>query len=314
MILVGGALFFWAIGSTSWADTIEGEIKPGHVFARAELIQKEVDLIRLEMGKPEPVFLKINIANAQPRDVYYQALTLYKKADRLCFDHTGDTGPIPPQMEEGEISPGDNFEILNGAMSRIRCVSVKWDIPESVIEYKLDINKTPSDVYGKILEINRQLNSLLDTPYSPSVVYRRMNETNEAVKRIISRNNSDMEFPSLPEFERRKKPSDVYFQTLKCLNILRRISHFLKIQHLDFKVAKSTVKVEPGDVYDLVSLVLSGVNQIRKTLDPESFESIQKKVPFPSRKFPSHVYQKAVYLERLMLKWEEMLKNKNFDS
>jgi hypothetical protein len=265
------------------------------------------------MGKPELVFLKIKITDAQPRDVYFQALTLYKKADRLCFDHTGDMGPIPPRMKEEGVLPGDVFEVLTGALARIRCVSLKWKISEPVSEYKVDLHKTPSDVYGKILEINRQLNSLLDTPYSPSVVYRRMMEANEAVKSVLMRDKSDFEFPSFV-FERRKRPRDVYFQTLKCFKILNRIFHLSKVEFLDFKVEKITIQVSPGDVYDLVSLVLSGINQIRKKINPESFESIQKRVPFPGRKFPSHVYQKAVYLEKLLLKWEEMLKDKKFDS
>jgi hypothetical protein len=287
-----------------WADMPTEQIEPPHVFARAKLIQDEIELLRLEMGKPKPSLLDITISKAKPREVYFQALTLYQKTDRLCFDHTGNTGPIPPKLKQDNISPRDVFEVLTRARTRVRCILNKWNITESANEPSPNPSHTPSNVYKKILEINRQLNNLLDIPYSPSTVYRRFQETNEIIKFLILLENPNSKLPKPISFERKKRPEDVFFQTEKCLKILQRMSFVMGIKFLDYKVKRSNAIISPGDVYDLISLVLAGIQHIGKRIDHEYFEASPKLVSFPDRKFPSHVYQKAVYLEKLLLQWQ----------
>lgn len=294
-------LVFGVLRSFSWADTALNQIGPPHVFAKATLIQNEIDLIRLEMGKSKTSLLDISISKAQPHEVYFQALTLYKKVDRLCFDHTGDIGNIPPKLKQGNIMPSDVFEILTRARTRIRCVLNKWNITELADEPSPNLNHTPSDVYKKILQVNRQLNILLDIPYSPSTVYQQFQETNETIAFLIRYENPDVKLPELPEFVRKKRPEDVFFQTEKCLNLLRQISYTVGVKILELRAKKTKTLIYPGDVYDLISLVLAGVKNIGKRIAPETFESYDKSIAFPERKLPSHVYQKAVYLEKLLL-------------
>ena len=178
------------------------QIEPKHVFVQAQRILNEVDLIRREMGKPEQELLQIEINNAQPREVFFQALTLYKKADRMCFDHTRNTGPIPPKTPAGKILPGDVFVVLKKAMIRVRCVSDHWGIAKSVNLPVVNPYHTPSNVYMKILEVNRELNFLLDVPFSPSTVYRRVLETIQLVENLLQNRYPGIKITELPEFVR----------------------------------------------------------------------------------------------------------------
>jgi len=175
---------------------------PSIYFPSAKRILNEVDLIRREMGKPEQELLQIEINNAQPREVFFQALTLYKKADRMCFDHTRNTGPIPPKTPAGKILPGDVFVVLKKAMIRVRCVSDHWGIAKSVNLPVVNPYHTPSNVYMKILEVNRELNFLLDVPFSPSTVYRRVLETIQLVENLLQNRYPGIKTTELPEFVR----------------------------------------------------------------------------------------------------------------
>jgi hypothetical protein len=303
--LFWGWILLWGISSPSvWADISREQVEPKHVLIEAQRVQHEISLIRDEMGKPKPPQLEIKITNAQPREVFFQALTLYQKADRMCFDHTRNTGPIPPQMKQGKILPGDVLEVLKKAMNRIHCVSDHWEITKSLKQPISNPYTVSSDVYMEILEVNRELNFLLDVPYSPSTVYRHLQETVQLVEFILRRNDPEVKLPSLPEFIRGKHPRDVYLQNQRCLVILQRISIFTGNPILKFFVEDESFQIEPGDVFDLVSLLLSEVKYIDKKFHPSIHEKTTQAIPFSGRKFPSHVFQKAVYLEKLLLQWE----------
>ncbi len=306
-ILLGWVLAFGISVPSVWADIPREEIQPAHVYARAQRIQNAVELIRLELGKPKPSLLEIAISNAQPREVFFQALTLYQKSDRMCFDHTRNTGPIPPKMKEGHIIPADVYDVLTKAVSRVKCVSDQWQITEPVNEPPPDFNHTPSNVYMKILEVNRQLNFLLDIPYSPSTVFRRVQKTNDFVTLLIQRNSLDTKLPEFPKFKRYKRPREVYIQLQRCLIIMQRISLLTKTTFLDFTIKEIPNMVSPGDVFDLISLLFSEITHIGKSIDHESFNLIPEDISFPERKTPSLVFQNATHLENLLLLLESLL-------
>ncbi|MBT3923650.1 MAG: hypothetical protein HOF21_13855 [Nitrospina sp.] len=233
-LFLGWVLLFETLTSSAWADLSREQVEPKHVFVQAQRIQNEIAQIRNEMGKAKPPFLDIFVTKAEPREVFFQAITLYQKADRLCFDHTRDTGPIPPKVNRENIIPGDVLEVLKQAMTRVNCLSRHWEIPKSLRQPIVNPFTVSGDVFRKILEINRDLNFLLDIPYSPTTVYRRVQETIKHLETLLLRNYPDVDLPELPEFVQEKQPRDVYFQIQKNLTILQQISRFRGIAVLEF--------------------------------------------------------------------------------
>ncbi len=86
----------------------EDEIRPPHVFAKVTDCQNQIEQIRLEMGKPENLPLGVEVNDAEPREVYYQALTLFTKANRLSYDLTR-TDATAPAVPTGPIEPKHVF-------------------------------------------------------------------------------------------------------------------------------------------------------------------------------------------------------------
>ncbi len=57
------------------------KIEPPDVFVHVALVRAELELIRLELGKPKSKQKELPIFDAQPREVYFQAQTLFRKTD-----------------------------------------------------------------------------------------------------------------------------------------------------------------------------------------------------------------------------------------
>src|SRR5262245_63748362 len=92
-------------------------IEPPDCFARAQLIAAEVELIRAEMGRPQDRRPAPSVKGASPREVYFQALSLFRKADRLCYEITGDQlASIPHAPPISSIEPGDVLGVLDAAL------------------------------------------------------------------------------------------------------------------------------------------------------------------------------------------------------
>ena len=85
------------------------------------------------------------------------------------------------------------------------------------------------------------------------------------------------------------------------------------VLHLDTKAAKRAVDdftIQPSDVFDLATLLVSDLTFLYGTLkDVPPIPS----VPFPGRKFPSHVYQESgVLLDHLRALEQQVRANPNW--
>ena len=75
------------------------DVEPPEVHARLMVLRADLEMIRFEMGKPPPESRRTVISNVAPREVYFQASTLFRKSNRLSFEHTREIAdtPLPPE-------------------------------------------------------------------------------------------------------------------------------------------------------------------------------------------------------------------------
>ena len=191
-----------------------GQLQPPDVFPQVGIVRAELELIHLEMGKPENSGEPVLISEAAPREVFFQALTLFRKANRLSYEHlrTEAAEPTPPP---GLIDPGHVHGVVVAALTQLRLVKQKLGIAESVQSPTRDDSKTPIDVLRSILQANRQLDRLLERRYSPSDVYERVTLTIGYAARLLASFPGATRIPPVPEFERRKRPADVYDRLIR---------------------------------------------------------------------------------------------------
>ena len=269
-------------------------VSPAHVYAQLMLLHSEIDQLRFEMGKPKPTPRGIDIANVAPREVFFQMLTLFTKANRLGFEHTREIADEPAPAGD-PITPADVIRVVDATLERITHVKTQIGITRSGSPPPLDPSKTPTDVLLATLEASRQLNLLLDQPFSPAEVYEQLTRAIGYTARLRARFPGDR-LPEAPPYVRGKQPTDVARKLIDCLRLIERIAARSDLQMLTLQpMEENLVGVTPSDVYDMATLLVSELAYLWAQLDDVA---VPRPAYYPGRRFPSHVYQRAGLLER----------------
>ncbi len=273
-----------------------GVISPSYVLTRTGLLRDELELIRYEMGKTKNMQAEIKVSNAAPHEVFFQALTLFHKTNRLAFEQTKTLEEEIKLSTAANIKPEHVLKMVNAALDRVLIVKKKLDITEAIEEKTYDNTITPTDVFRSIVQANRQLNLMLSQQFAPSDVFQQVSLSINYTARLLARFPEATRIPDYPAYERGKHPSDVYQRLIDCYDLIQKIAKTSDLDMLNLTVDTDnlTEKV-PSDVYDIASLIVSELAYIHSNLDNAQPPA---GVYYPGNKFPSHVFQRAGILER----------------
>lgn len=276
---------------------------PADVLARVKLLHDELEAIRFEMGRPKDSRRLGVASDAAPHEVYFQAITLFLKADRLALELAGSTGVQPELVSPLDIRPYHVWKIVNAAYGRILTVKQELGITRQIVEAAQDPATSPTDVGYAIVRANRQINRMLERRFTPSDVYQQVRVAIAYADGLLGRFPGAAAVPEEPPYERGKEPADVFFRLAECYQQLESIARHsgLQVVHLDTKEA-ARGEILPSDVYDLATLLVSDLAFLHarlRTTTPPPLE------PYPGRKFPSHVYQQADILHAQLLELEK---------
>ncbi len=290
-------------------------ILPADALARVQWFREELEAIRLEMGKPKDRRDTRLATDALPHEVYFQAVTLFIKADRLALELTGSTGLRPRPVPSSAIRPYHTWVLVAAALDRLVTIKNELGIPETVSENAHPPTTNPTEVGRAIVQANRQLNLMLQRRFSSSDVFQQILWGIQYAKALLAQFPAATPSAISPPFARGKQPSEVFLRLVQCfkhVEVIARLSG-TAVLHLDAKAAKRAVDdftIQPSDVYDLATLLVSDLTFLHGTLkDVSPIPS----VPFPGRKFPSHVYQQAgVLLDHLRALEQQVRANPNW--
>ncbi len=299
----GGALAQSPPDPTAGANAT---VEPSDVFVHVGLVRAELELIRAVMGKPYDTQKEIGVEDAAPREVFFQALTLFRKADRLAFEQARQRAPVP-STPSGDIRPAEVRQVVDAALHRVRLVKKTLGIDEQSRPPPRDPDKTPTDVFRSIVTANRQMNLLLDRQFSPSDVFQQVTLAVGYSGRLLAHFPDATRIASPPPFEPRKRPADVYRRLVECFERIRQIAEQSGLKILTLKINEADLaEVTPSDVYEIASLVTSELAYLHAQL-PGAQSA--REVYYPGRKFPSHVYQRAGVLEAQLQELQSLVRH-----
>ena len=269
-------------------------IEPPDVYADTLLVRDELELIRLEMGRPQETRQEIGVTGAEPREVYFQALTLFHKANRLSFELTRDRAELP-EKPIGAIRLVHVRDVLKAILERLRRVKGVLGSFERSPQRAREPTKTHADVFRSIVQANRQVNLLLNQQFAPSDVFQQVTLAVGYAAQLRTQ-FPGTRMPEAPAFERRKRPADVYHRLVECFARVRAVMQHSGMNALTLDLHPQTVT--PSDVYDIASLLVSELSFLHSHLDgvlapPDAY--------YPGRKFSADVYQRAGLLEALLI-------------
>jgi hypothetical protein len=284
-------------------NAVAADVTPADVYARLSRVRGDIEIIRFVMGKPKVRGAEIALKGVAPREVYFQAFTMLRKANRLSFEQTREVAPTLQPLA-GDTDPGDVLAVVNAAFERISHVKAWLDITRAPAPQELDASKTPTDVFGAIVQANRQLNLLLDEKFAPSDVFQQVTLAIGYATRLRARFPGDR-IPEAPELVVGKQPRDVYQRLVGCFSVIREIAAISGLGTLELQTSADHLEhVTPSDVYDIASLLVSELAYIHAQLDGAKSP---RQVYDPGRKFPSDVDQRAGILEAQLLELRRLV-------
>jgi hypothetical protein len=280
--------------SAMTAFDLHAQTTPTEVYQHALTLEAEIDLIRLEMGVPARVKPDFSISDAQPREVYFQALTLFEKSNRLLFEQVR-LRESSPAKKGANIEVSDVFDLIDGSLRIVLRVKQSLGIVEAADATTLAESKTPTDVYRLIVRLNRMLNRLLRQRFAPAEVYEQLTYGVGLESAILATVSTSDRLGTEPALVRRKTPVDVYRKLISIYMTLHDTLELSGEKCLVIKVMESEQEdIDPSDVYDMASLLvaqLSYMHSLRPNAKPP------KDSYYPGDKLPSHAYQRAGRLE-----------------
>jgi len=281
------------------------EILPADVYQNTLRIRMELERIRQATGKSLEPRPEIKIRQASPREVFFQAMTLWVKSVRLCKEFRRAGHYYATKIEitpPDKVVPGDVWVLTENARGRLSCVRRELGLESLKQVPPLDYSKNPSDVFRSIVQANRQLNLILNYKFAPGDVFAIVFLTNEYMREILDRVAPGWRADGgqIPDYLKQKQPIDVFQQLNKSLAVVRRIAEAADIPILDFDPDYSQ-EILPSDVYDMASLVFSEVRHF------STLAGVSKRYRLSSRedKIPSDVFQQARWLESLLIEFEK---------
>lgn len=265
------------------------DVKPAHCYARARRLLGEAALIRDELGRSEDNRTVPEIAGAQPREVYFETIACWRKAERLANELGVEALSAPPATPTAlrDLRPGHVLRLLDGVLATVDAIKTRLGIKETVSEAAIEADRQPSDVLLTVLRVNRELSRCLERPFTPADVYQTV--------ALASAYATALGAPAeLAAFERRKKPQHCYEQLSACL--AAAAGHVGKKGETALNTRGAPQDVLPGDVYDMANLVLGELAYLHSLAGGQTVHAFE-----PSGtgyRLPSHVYQLARTLEK----------------
>lgn len=282
------------------------EVAPPDVYQAVRQVSQDIELVREVMGRPKLEATAWVVEHAEPRHVYYQAQTLFRKVGRLQRQLTGDASVMPP-VPTGEIEPQHVLQVVHAAQEGVKAIRVELGINYRSELPDREADREPKDVFRETVQLGRQLNLMLDRPIQPQDVYAQLELAATYVAGALTTDESEPVYGELPAFEPHKVPADVYRRVLECLGIAQDIGEKNGINVLQLNLRRELRRqdIMPSDVYDLATTVLAEVAYLTLTL--EAFDVDVPPIERPKHIFPSHVYQMARMLQEELARLEAHL-------
>ena len=269
------------------------KILPSDVFVHVSRVRAELELLRLHMGKPKDGQQVLIVQNAAPREVFYQAMTLFDKSNQLSFDQMR-VRSVRPYTPKNQIQPSEVFSVVDQALARINEVKAKLGITKTIKIPEHDPSKTPTDVFLAIVQANRQLNLLLDQRFAPKDVFKQVSQAIGYSARLLAYFPDTKRIPPPEALQHGKRPVDVFQRLVGCYESIRVVGEKSGFAMLHLDTNTTEIDIVPSDVYDIASLIVSELAYLHSKL-----ENARPPRPVfdPGRKFPSHVFQRVGILE-----------------
>ncbi len=277
------------------ASASNGEATSLSLQLHVQKISATLAFIADEMGVEQTKRPPISVTRVSPREVYFQATTLYDKSAQLMFEFTSEqSDEIETLM--ADAGQQDVLDILILVEKHLDKVTAAIGGRPSGASLNADRTESIADIFQLIVDLNRKVNNLLDYRYSPSNVHQKVTEAISVASAILGSRGGEKTVFYPDRKQRKKRPRDIYHKIAsmydKMIPIMEQMGKTCLILG---DMEKTRKDVLPSDVYDLAVLVVSQLKYMH-SLIPDA-RPIRDSY-YPGKVLPSDVYQRLTVLEK----------------
>ena len=251
-------------GSDAFAQEIQNNVTPSHVFQATRDLIAEVRILREELGAQDyPMEAEVQTDRASVH-AYAKTLELQVKLSGVQNRYgvaPAEMGQIPVK----EITPADVLQSVNGLIDETRRIKAQMIIGTEIVPARLEGGKTLSMVYKNLADASFMLDGLRGRPLTPTDVYSNTLAILDEIELIAAKLRVPLALDP-PAVEGVKRSRDLAQQVLratyKVVNLQSRLG-------MDASAVPSLtlVRVTPSEVYDATNLLLAEMNRIKVHLE-----------------------------------------------
>ena len=279
-----------AVPPPAHADTVTSP----QVFQEVEALRADIETIRRVLGIRPPRERTFRLRDADERQVFYQAQTLFRKCNSLAREIGGVSRQSPAHAPDRDISSADVLSLVQAARKQLDYVRDALAISEQAELPRLERRRTASDTMHGIIEAGYVINVVLSEKPDWPAIYDRILQMQTYIAGLEGENP---DYPGLAEFECCKSPEDVYQTLVGAMEASRPLAASAELSMVRIEpIKRAEAGASPSTVFDLTTTMLADIAEL--TLRLEGADAKPPGYERPARILPSHVYQLAVALRR----------------
>jgi len=276
--------FFWVLCWLSFASTpvLANDKTPSHVYQMAQSIENSIMAIRDAKSITTAIKSPTVQSNKLPVHVYAKAIEVNQKIIRMQSKFGLETAPeaaIPIR----KITPTDVYQVVSKVFEEVQKVTSLVSAQATMADFSP--NKTPSNVYEKLMQVSYALDTVVGA-INPNLVYRNAQMIHADIQLIAGQ--MGVALPAeMPAVIVGSKPYEVNIEAFKNLYRIAKLER--KIGLKSVRVSEFPIgDVTPGEVYDTTNNLLAEITRIKAKM---GILQEAKTFPVPQNKKPQEVRQ-----------------------
>lgn len=261
---------------------------PSHVYREAEVLVREIQLLRGHAGVTGQIRDPGEQFNKLPLHVYAKGLEVMDKI--ASFQKSKGMTPVSvPPTPLRKITPGDVFSLAEELLGEIVRVKSQLGVSEEITSPRFVGGKSPSDVYQNLWRASFAMDGLIP-PLTPGHVFRNAEYVLAELDGIAQAMGRKVGLGRVENDAGRKiTPKDVLVESFKNLYRIGKLQRQVGITPFtppSFPIGKIT----PSDPYDATAMLLAELVRVKLKLGlTESYQLRE----LPGKKSPGDVFSQA---------------------
>ncbi len=294
-----------AMAQMPFAAAQPQEIDNATVYALANQLADELELVRERMGRPYDDSPRLPVSAITQNELYFQTQLLLRKVNQLARELAGASPRPPGLVPSGEIQAADVHALLEDALEQIRHVADAIGITEQVDIAPRGAPLSPTGVFLVVIDINRQLNLMLGVPIGDADVYDEIATAITYAGSLLATYPGAVAVPDAPPFDGYRRPADVYRRLTECIDVMIRVAAKVDLPVAGLNSRRNIPDdITPGHIVDVARLLTADLAALASL---RNAPLMRPELPAPKHIFATEVHTQAGILLRQLEELERLL-------